>query len=70
METPLSGNPKTGRKPLLIPYHVTMRRRMMNCPAVWGHAAGGGCPKGLLPFGPACFDQVFWFFFCKGEEER
>lgn len=55
METPLSGNPKTGRKPLLIPYHVTMQRGMMNCFAVQGHAAVRDCPKGLLSFGPACF---------------
>lgn len=65
METPLSGNPKTGRKPLLSPYRFTTRRQMMDCPAVWGHAAVRGCPKGLLPFG-----QLVWVRFCQGEEER
>lgn len=62
METPLSGNPKTGRKPQLIPYHFTMWRQMMNCPAVQGHA---DYPKGCCHLG-----QLVLFMFSGGEEER
>lgn len=66
METPLSGNPKTGRKPLLIPYRITMQRRMMNCPTGQGQAVLRGCPKASVPFGP----NLFCLLLGKGEEER
>lgn len=61
METPLSGNPKTGRKPLLIPYRFTVWRRMMNCPVVQGRA---DCPKVHCHLG-----QLVLFSFSGGEEE-
>lgn len=66
METPLSGNPKTGRKPLLIPYHVTMQRRMMNCPAVRGDTQQSEIVQRIC----CHLGQLVLVSFRKGEEER